>query len=78
MNEPIYRDAEYESIRTVMNSRGKHVNQLPVKTIRYIPETSRTDAVIALDARIAKLQKYAPFIISGTMILISFLAGTLV
>ena len=78
MNEPIYRDAEYESLRAVMNSRNKCANQLSGKTVRFIPETARTDAVIALDKRIEKLQKYAPFIMGGATILISFLAGTLV
>jgi len=77
MNEPIVMDAEYESIRTIFKNRGNNADQLPKKTIHYIPETSRTDAVIALDARIAKLQQYAPFIISGATILLSFLAGTL-
>ena len=75
MNEPIVMDAEYESIRTIFKSRGGNADQLPSKAIRFIPETSRTDAVIALDARIAKLQKYAPFIIGGATALISFFAG---
>lgn len=75
MNEPVYLDAEYESIRTIMKSRGGNGGQLPGKTVRFIPETPRTDALIALDARIAKLQKYAPFIIGGATAIISFLAG---
>lgn len=75
MNEPVYLDAEYESIRTIFKNRGSNAGQLPGKVIRFIPETSRTDAVIALDARIAKLQKYAPFIIGGATAVISFLAG---
>ena len=77
MNEPIYRDAEYESIRTVMKSRGRCADQLPVKTVRFIPETSRTDAVIALDKRIEKLQKHAPAIMIGAIIIVSFLVGTI-
>ena len=60
MSNHTYLDAEYESIRAILDSRGKCDNQLPGKTVRYIPETSRTDAVIALDKRIAALQKYAP------------------
>lgn len=75
MNEPIYLDAEYESIRTIMKGRGGNGGQLPGKAVRFIPETPRTDAIIALDARIAKLQKYAPFIIGGVTAVISFLAG---
>ena len=78
MSNHTYLDAEYESIRAVLDSRGKCDNQLPGKTVRYIPETSRTNAVIALDKRIAALQKYAPFIMAGATILVSFLAGTLV
>jgi hypothetical protein len=77
MNEPIYLDAEYESIRAVMKNRGKCFDQLPTKTVRFIPETSRTDGVIALDKRIEKLQKYAPAIMIGAIIVISFLVGTI-
>ena len=76
MNEPIYMDAEYASLRAVMNSRYKSGNQLPTKIIRYIPETSRTDAVIALDKRIEKLQKMAPMVMIGGIVLLSFLAGS--
>lgn len=77
MNEPIYMDAEYESIRTIMKSRGKGADQLPCKVVRHIPE-ERADAVIALDERIAKLQKWAPVFLIGATVLISFLAGTCV
>lgn len=77
MNEPIYMDAEYESIRTIMKSRGKGAGKLPGKVVHYIPE-ERADAVIALDERIAKLQKWAPAILIGATVLVSFLAGTCV
>lgn len=75
MNEPIYLDAEYESIRTVMNSRGKHGDQLPSKTVAFIP-AERADAVIKLDERIQVMQKWAPLFILGATIIVSFLVGT--
>ena len=77
MNEPIYMDAEYESIRTIMISRGKGGGQLPGKVVHYIPE-ERADAVIALDKRIETLQRYAPAFMIAATVLISFLAGTCV
>ncbi|MBO5953455.1 MAG: hypothetical protein J6Q53_04985 [Oscillospiraceae bacterium] len=72
--EKEYMDADYEVISMVKRGRGSG-GELPGKVIRYIPETSRTEAIIALDQRIAKLQKYAPFIIGGATVLLSFLAG---
>lgn len=74
MNEPIYMDAEYESIRTIMNSRGTGGNQLPGKPVAFIP-AERADRVLELDARIQTIQKIAPFVIIGATILISFCAG---
>ena len=75
MNEPIYLDTEYESIRTIFNNRGANSNQLPRKTITFIP-SDRADRVLALDQRIQVLQKYAPVIFSTTLALVSFLLGT--
>ena len=77
MSEPIYVDAEYESIRTIMKNRGTNGGQLPGKVVHYIPE-ERADAVIALDKRIETLQRYAPALMIAATVLISFLAGTCV
>lgn len=77
MSEPIYVDAEYESIRTIMKSRGTNGGQLPGKVVHYIPE-ERAEAVIALDKRIETLQRYAPVFMIAATVLISFLAGTCV
>ena len=74
MNKPVCMDAEYESIRAVMNSRGTCGNQLPGKSVAYIP-AERAERVLDLDRRIQVLQKIAPFIIVGTSVLISFCAG---
>lgn len=73
MNEPVYMDSEYESIRDVMKSRGHNAGQLPRKTVAFIPE-DRADRVLALDQRIQSLQKATPFIVGG-MILLAFLIG---
>lgn len=77
MNEPIYLDVEYESIRTIFNNRGAKANQLPRKTITFIP-SDRADRVLALDQRIQVLQKWAPVILGTTLALVSFLLGTAV
>ena len=77
MSEPIYVDAEYESIRTIMKNRGTNGGQLPGKVVHYIPE-ERADAVIALDKRIETLQRYAPAFMIAATVLSSFLAGTCV
>lgn len=73
MNEPVYMDAEYESIRDVMKSRGRNAGQLPSKAVAFIPE-DRADRVLALDQRIQSLQKATPFIVGG-MILLAFVFG---
>lgn len=56
-----YVDAEYESIRTIMESRGRNTGKLPGKVIRFIPE-SRADQILALDARVEVLKKFAPWV----------------
>lgn len=61
MNNINYMDAEYESIRTIMESRGCNAGQLPGKVIRFIPE-SRADRILALDARVEVLKKFAPWV----------------
>ena len=74
MNEPIYLDAEYESIRHIFDERGHMAGKLPGMTVAVIP-SDRADRVLALDARIQKIQKIAPFVIGGMIMVISFLAG---
>lgn len=54
MDESMYLDAEYESIRAVMNSRGHSGDKLPGKVVRFLPE-ERADRVCALDDRIQKI-----------------------
>lgn len=56
-----YVDAEYESIRTIMKSRGQNAGQLPGKAIRFIPD-ERADRILALDARVEVLKKIAPYV----------------
>lgn len=77
MNEPIFLDAEYESLRSIFKSRGGNAGQLPKKAVTFIP-TERAEAVQQLDQRIQTLRKYAPWILMGAISLISFLAGTCV
>ena len=67
-------DFEYESIRAVMESRGNCGGGLPGKTVAFIP-AERADSVLALDERIEKLKAASPYIITGTIGLLSFLCG---
>lgn len=60
MEDQDYMDADFEVICMVNRGRGNG-GQLPGKAIRYIPE-KRADAIIALDRRIEKLKKAAPYI----------------
>lgn len=77
MNEPIFLDAEYESLRSIFKSRGGNAGQLPRKAVTFIP-AERAEAVQQLDHRIQTLKKYAPYVLMGTIALLSFLAGTCV
>lgn len=67
------KDAEYESIRAVMQSRGLGANQLPRVTLHFIPE-ERATTVLALDERIQKVKAHMPLIMTGAIAL-SFLVG---
>lgn len=68
------KDAEYESIRAVMTSRGAGAGQLPCKTVAFIP-ADRADRVLALDERLQQVKRIAPPVIVGLLALLSFLAG---
>lgn len=67
-----YIDAEYESIRQIMDSRGKRGGQLPGKVIRFIPE-SRADQILALDARVEVLKKIAPYVGAAMALIIGLM-----
>lgn len=67
------KDAEYESIRKVMSSRGQGANQLPRVTLHFVPE-ERAATVLALDERIQKVREHMPLIMTGAITL-SFLLG---
>lgn len=67
-----YVDAEYESIRTIMKSRGGNGGQLPGKVIRYIPE-NRADRILALDARVKVMERIAPWIGAAMALLIGLM-----
>lgn len=60
MDEKHYIDAEYESIRKIMDSRGGNGGQLPGKIVRFIPD-SRADQILALDQRVEALKRIAPW-----------------
>ena len=74
MNEPIYMDAEYESIRTVMKNRGHDGGQLPGKTLTFSP-TDRAKRVEALDLRLQQLRKVMPFIGTAAVAVGGLLVG---
>jgi len=67
-----YVDAEYESIRTIMKSRGVNGGQLPGKVVRFIPE-ERADRILALDARVKVLERIAPWVGAAMALLIGLL-----
>lgn len=67
------RDAEYESIRTIFAHRNRSGNQLPGKTVHFIPEET-APAVLAIDNRIQQLREHMPQIVTGAVVL-SFLIG---
>lgn len=71
MNEPLYQDSEYESIRSIFDSRGNNQGQLPGKRVAFIP-AERADKVLALDERIQTIQKLTPYIVGGAIILAFF------
>jgi hypothetical protein len=65
-----YIDAEYESIRDVMESRGRmegHCKRLPVTIV----SKDRADHLDKVEERMRKVQIALPFIIG----IISFIAG---
>ena len=72
MNNINYVDAEYESIRTIMKSRGGNGGQLPGKVIRFIPE-DRADRILTLDARVKVLERIAPWVGAAMALLIGLL-----
>lgn len=74
MNEQSFVDADYEVIDMVNRSRSNR-GELPTVKLAFIP-SDRADRVLALDQRIQTAQKFAP-LITGAMILLSFLAGLL-
>lgn len=61
MDKKFYVDAEYDSIRQIMDSRCRNGGQLPGKVIRYIPD-SRADRILELDARVEMLKRYSPWV----------------
>ena len=67
-----YMDAEYESIRTVMKSRGGNGGKLPGKVIRFIPE-DRADRILMLDARVKVLERIAPWVGAAMALLIGLM-----
>ena len=76
MNEQSFNDVDYESIRSIFNSRGCNANQLPRKAVTFIP-AERADSVVKLDERIRVVQKWAPFVVVGITAFISFIVGTI-
>lgn len=72
MNNINYVDAEYESIRTIMKSRGGNGGQLPGKVIRFIPE-DRADRILTLDARVKVLERIAPWAGAAMALLVGLL-----
>lgn len=60
----------------MMGSRGLNANQLPGKTVRYIPEDT-APYVLAIDARIQQIKRHRVAIIAGSIIL-AFLVGVCV
>lgn len=67
------KDAEYESIRTVMSHRNQSGNKLPGKVVHFIPEETAS-TVLAIDARIQNIREHMPLIVTGAVVL-SFLIG---
>ena len=74
MNEQTFIDADYEVINMVNRGRGAG-GDLPTVQMTFIP-SDRAERVLALDQRIQTLQKFAPMI-TGAMILLSFVVGLL-
>lgn len=73
MSDKEYQDADYQVIQMVNKGRGPG-GQLPCKTLHFIPE-ERAETVLALDARIQKIQKALPAIMFAAIIFFTFLAG---
>lgn len=75
-NEKAYMDADYEVISMVNHKRDSS-GQLPRVTLHFVP-AERAEAIIALDKRIQVLKTAVPWIIAGTVGILSFLLGTAV